>query len=364
MDVLADVLRVVRLTGAVFFTADLSSPWSVLSPPSAQLKPLLAPTAECLALFHILSEGKSCRIVAPDQPVLTMEAGDLLILPHADEHVMTVSAGLEPVPLGSILPPPVPGRLPRLVHGGGGQVSRFVCGFLHCDQRFNPLIGALPSLICVRVRGGAAEVYFSFRGDARLRNAALPSQAAGWLANTLQYTVAEAMAAESADRAMLARFAELLFAEVLRRYTEALPAGGAGWLAGLGDVQVGRALKLLHAEPTRTWTVEELGREAGISRSSLAERFAALIGESPMRYLAGWRMQLAKRLLRETPLGIGEIGAQVGYESEAAFNRAFKRFVGEPPATWRDRRIAPSAPSMAAARPEADRVGGQAASAS
>jgi AraC-like DNA-binding protein len=360
MDVLADVLRVVRLTGAVFFTAEMSSPWSVSSPPSDQLKPLLAPTAECLALFHIQSEGEPCRIVAPDQPVLTMEAGDLLILPHADEHIMTVSAGVQPVPLGSLLPPQVPGRLPRMVHGGGGQVSRFICGYLHCDQRFNPLIGALPSLICVRVRGGAAEVYFSFRGDTSVRRMALPSQAAAWLANTLQYTVAEAMAAEVADRAMLARFAELLFAEVLRRYTEVLPAGGAGWLAGLGDAQVGRALKLLHADPTRTWTVEELGREAGISRSSLAERFTALIGESPMRYLTGWRMQLAKRLLRETGLAIAEIGAQVGYESEAAFNRAFKRHVGETPAAWRDRRAAPSVPGIAAGPEASHGVGGQA----
>jgi AraC family transcriptional regulator, alkane utilization regulator len=346
MDVLADVLRVVRLTGAVFFTADLSSPWAVFSPPPERLKPMLAPEAECLALFHILSEGEACQVVAPDQPPLTMEPGDLLILPQADEHVMTVASGLEPVALSSLLPPASDGRLPRLVHGGGGTVSRFVCGFLHCDQRFNPLIGALPSMMCVRVRDGAAAVYSTFRGVAEMRRSPLPSQAAGWLATTLQYTSAEAMNSEVADRAMLARFAELLFAEVLRRYIETLPADDPGWLAGLRDVQVGRALKLLHAEPTRPWTVEELGREAGISRSALAERFAALIGESPIRYLASWRMQLAKQMLRETALGISAIAAQVGYESEPAFNRAFKRFVGEPPATWRDRRAPPPARSI------------------
>jgi AraC-like DNA-binding protein len=346
MDVLADALRVIRLSGAVFFTAKFSSPWSVTSPPAEKLKPILAPDAECIALFHILAEGQPCWIAFEGQPPIKMSPGDFIIMPQGEAHVMTSDLALPPLPLEPsllglrrTLDATAEGRLPCMIYGGGGPAASMICGYLHCDQSFNPLLGAMPHVICVRVRDGAATVQ-STGATTELRQLAMPPETANWLETTLRYTIAEARADQPNGSPMLARLAELIFAEVMRRYVEHLPAGQSGWLAGLQDPQVGRVLKLIHGDPKRAWTVAALGKEAGISRSALAERFAAIIGESPMRYLAGWRMQLAKRYLRESTQSIAEIAALVGYESEAAFNRAFRRLVGRPPAMWRDGRRA------------------------
>jgi AraC-like DNA-binding protein len=167
------------------------------------------------------------------------------------------------------------------------------------------------------------------------RPAQVPQGSGTWLSTTLKFTTNEAKAARPGNAAMLGRLTELMFVEILRQYMQQLPADQDGWLAGLNDVQVGKALRLMHANPARDWTVSELAHEAAISRSALAERFTQLIGESPMRYLAGWRVQLAKQMLRDGDCSIAGIAARVGYESEAAFNRAFKRGAGSPPAAWR-----------------------------
>lgn len=341
MDVLSDALRVIRLNGALFFTAEMARPFAEISPPADQLKPLLAPEAECLALFHILAEGEPCWVKIEGQPPVRMSAGDLLIVPRGDAHVIASDLELRPAPanrslkeLGALLSAHTGDALPAMRFGGDGVLTRLVCGFLHCDQSFNPLLGAVPQIILVRIKDGAALVR-STGADTELRALAMPPATANWLESTLRHMVSEALATHGSSRVMLARLAELLFAEVMRRYADHLPAGERGWLAGLHDPQIARVLRLIHADPKRGWTVAALGKEAGISRSALAERFAAIIGEAPMRYLAGWRMQLAKRLLRETTQGIAEIASQVGYESEAAFNRAFRRLVGRPPATWR-----------------------------
>lgn len=342
MDVLADALRVMRVACGVFFNARMSSPWSVTSPPAERLRPVLAPEAECLAHFHILVEGEPCWVALPGRPPVKMSPGDLVILPLGDLHVMASDLALPPPPVEqslSVIPALFanvpPGRLPQMVYGGDGPVSNLVCGYLQCDQAFNPLLGALPQAVLVRLGDGAASVQTTAGTDA-LRELPLPAEAAHWIATTLRYAVAEAHAANAAGATMLARLAELVFAEVMRRYIEKVPEGEKGWLAALGDPQVSRVLKLIHADPKRDWTVAALGKEAGISRSALAERFSTMVGESPMRYLAAWRMQLAKRLMREGGQSIAEIAAQVGYESEAAFNRAFRRLVGKPPAAWRD----------------------------
>jgi AraC-like DNA-binding protein len=342
MDVLSDALRVIRLTSAVFFTANFSAPWSITSARAERLKPILAPDAECIAMFHILAEGEPCWVAIEGQAPLMMAPGDLIILPQGHQHVMTSNLALPPlgvepslVGLRRTLESAAPGSLPCMSYGGAGAVSSLVCGYLHCDQHFNPLLGAMPQVILVRIRDGAALVR-STGSDTELRQLAMPPETANWLGSTLRQMVTEAAASHDSSRILLARLAELLFAEVLRRYVEHLPASESGWLAGLHDPQIARVLRLIHAEPKRGWTVAALGKEAGISRSALAERFTALIGESPMRYLAGWRMQLAKRLLRESAQSVATIAAEVGYESEAAFNRAFRRLVGRPPATWRD----------------------------
>ncbi len=342
MDVLADALRVMRVACGVFFTAKVTSPWAVTSPPAARLRPLVAPEAECLAHFHILVDGEPCWVALPGRAPIAMAPGDLVILPQGEQHVMTSDLAVAPVPVEQtlrIIPTMfanvAPGRLPHMGYGGGGAASNLVCGYLQCDQSFNPLLGALPQAVLVRTSAGAATVYTT-AGAAELRALAMPSEAACWIETTLRYAVSEAHAANAAGTTMLARLAELVFAEVMRRYIQAVPEGEQGWLAALNDAQVSRVLKLIHGEPARDWTVAALGKAAGISRSALADRFAAMVGESPMRYLANWRMQIAKRLLRESGQNIAEIAAQVGYESEAAFNRAFRRLVGKPPAAWRD----------------------------
>ena len=183
-----------------------------------------------------------------------------------------------------------------------------------------------------------------------------PAQVAGgsrtWLGTTLKFTISEAKAARPGNAAMLGRLTELMFVEILRQYMHQLPAGRGGWLAGLDDVHVGKALRLIHANPQRNWTVGELAREAATSRSVLAQRFTELVGESPIRYLAGWRIQLAKQLLRDGT-NIAEVSGQIGYESEAAFNRAFKRTTGSPPASWR-RKVLTAATALMAILPPAD----------
>jgi AraC-like DNA-binding protein len=332
MDVLSDVLRVVRLSGAVLFTAEFSSPWALDSPNPDLLASVVMPEAECLVLFHILTEGE-CIVTCKAHPPVKMAAGDVIIFPHGDAHTMRSHNGAKPTPIRSVFTQGVPDALPQVAFGGGGKKSRFICGYLNCDQRFNPLIGALPTMLLVRSRDDYAAVEAIGNNIARL--AQVPQDSGTWLSTTLKFTVNEAKAARPGNAAMLGRLTELMFVEILRQYMQQLPAEHGGWLAGLNEAHVGKALRLMHANPSQNWTVKQLAREVGMSRSALAERFTQLIGESPMRYLAGWRMQLAKQMLRDGASSVAEVSACVGYESEAAFNRAFKRCAGSPPAAWR-----------------------------
>lgn len=333
MDVLSDVLRVVRLTSAVFFTARFSSPWSIESPPPDELARSLRLRAESIAMFHVLVEGQ-CWISFGGHAPIKLEASDVVIFPRGDPHVMSSPVGARPRPIASLLPSQPSEEIPQLDHGGGGAPTRFVCGYLHCDQAFNPLMGALPTLLYVSGRDNAGQ-WLRPEAEAAERPGVVLVEADGWLATTLRHTVEQADATHPGSSAMLARLTELLYLDVLRRYMQQLPSGRMGWLAGVKDPEVGRALRLLHARPDRPWTVEDLAHEVGVSRSALAQRFTDLTGEAPMRYLTGWRMQLAKHLMLQATLPIGEVANRVGYESEAAFNRAFKRHVGAPPAAWR-----------------------------
>jgi transcriptional regulator GlxA family with amidase domain len=205
-------------------------------------------------------------------------------------------------------------------HGGGGERTRIVCGFLGCDRfEGHPLASALPPIL---------------RFDTHQGNAG------AWIRSSLEYAANEIAARRAGSEAVLAKMSELLFVEALRRYVEELPADNTGWLSGLKDPYVSRALSLLHGRVGREWTVDNLGREVGLSRSALADRFTRLIGDPPMRYLARWRIQLAAHELRNSNVPLARIAEQVGYESEAAFNRAFKRSYGLPPAAWRKNRPA------------------------
>ena len=280
---------------------------------------------ECFTLFHVLAEG-SCWVKVKDEPPLKMEPGDVLVVPQGDEHVMGSDLAQKPVPMKVLLPDiPWPG-MPNVIHGGGGEVARFVCGYLHCDQRFNPLFSTLPRLLCVRSREGSV-VLEPVGAENMSSPRSVPFHAGMWLNTTLHYLVKEAQAQSSSNQLMLARLTELMFVEVLRHYMQELPPDRKGWLAGLKDPYINRAITLLHEQPAQAWTVEDLARAAGLSRSALAGRFTDLIGESPMRYLTGWRMHLARQLLCEGHRSLAEVAERVGYESEYAFNRAFK-FIG------------------------------------
>jgi AraC-like DNA-binding protein len=331
MDVLSDVLRVVRLSGAVFFNAEFSSPWSISSPRGDELAAMILPSAECVALFHVLVEGEAFFRCAEHVEV-HLRSGDVIVFPHAHPHDMSSHRGIRPTPIGTLMPAQSDVRA-NVRHGGGGEKSRFVCGYLQCDQRFGPLIGALPTMMLLR-RANRYATVDTVQADGE-RPTPVDSGADTWLSTTLEYATREASSEAPGNATMLERLTELIFVEILRQYMKQLPEGQSGWLAGLNDPYVGRALRLLHAEPARDWTVDDLARETAISRSALAERFSNIIGDSPMHYPTRWRVELAKQMLREGVHGIPEISERVGYESESAFNRAFKRITGSPPAAWR-----------------------------
>jgi AraC-like DNA-binding protein len=295
------------------------------------LASIVMPKADCLVLFHILMEG-ICFVECPGIAPVKMGAGDVVIFPHGEPHTMRSHQPAKPTPISSVLSQVSPEAVPQVTFGGGGEKSRFICGYLNCDQRFNPLTAALPTMLLVRSSDEYAAVEAIDRNG--VRPARVPRGSRTWIGTTLRFTVNEAKAAQPGNAAMLGRLTELMFVEILRQYMQQLPADQGGWLAGLNDVHVGKALGLMHANPERNWTVGELAREAGASRSVLAQRFTELVGESPMRYLAAWRIQVAKQMLRDGA-NIAEISTRVGYDSEAAFNRAFKRTTGTPPASWR-----------------------------
>jgi AraC-like DNA-binding protein len=332
VDVLSDVLRVVRLSGAVFFTADFSSPWAIESPMPDRLAAAVIPQAECIVLFHILVDG-TCEVATPNHPVTTMEAGDVVVFPRGDQHVMRSHQAASATPLSSVFTPGRHDEPPQLSYGGGGRTSRFVCGYLNCDSRFGPLVDAMPTMLLVRSRGDYSAIEAIDSGGTR--PTAVPQGSGTWLGTTLKFTVNEARTGRPGNAAMLGRLTELMFVEILREYMQRLPADQGGWLGGVNDPCVGKALRLMHADPSRDWTVEELAHEVGVSRSVLAERFTELVGETPIRYLANWRMQLAKQMMRDGACNVQEVATRVGYESEAAFSRAFKRATGTPPAAWR-----------------------------
>jgi AraC family transcriptional regulator, alkane utilization regulator len=320
LDVLSDVLRVVRLSGAVLFRCEFSVPWAVITPDPAELARLLLPGAKQLMLFHLVAQGR-CSIGLERHEPLQLESGDIVVFPYGDAHAMASDLSMKPTPIAGLLGASTQrGAMRVCVAGGGGEQTQLVCGFLHCDELlFNPLCKALPPVIHVKCEG---EPGISF------------------LAATVRHTISEAGAAQPGNTCLLSRLSELLFIEVLRRHIAGLPPGTVGWLAALNDPVVGRALQLMHAQPAHPWTVDSLARQCGTSRSLLAAQFKALLGQPPMHYLACWRLQLAAEMLRDGTHGIAAIAARTGYDSEPAFNRAFKRYAGEPPATWRAKTLA------------------------
>jgi AraC-like DNA-binding protein len=314
----------------VFYYIEGSSPWVAEAPPAKEIIPAIMPGVEHMIEFHCVAEGSCWAALAGESPI-RLNAGDVVLFPQGDGHVMSSAPGLRaPHPDTEVYFAPRPPQLPYALdihapdvttarlEGGGPERATIVCGFLGLDARpFNPLLAALPRAIH------------------------LPGSALGpdsWVATFLRAAVAESNLKRSGGEAVLERMSEMLFVEVLRRYVDSLPADQTGWLAGMRDPVVGRALSLLHERPAEPWTLDRLGAEAGLSRSSLHERFVHFIGQPPMQYLTNWRMQLAAGKLRDTDAKVLDIALDVGYESEAAFSRAFKRIVGVAPGTWRRER--------------------------
>jgi len=322
MDALSDVLGAVRLTGAVFLEMELRAEWSYLTAPARKIADVLMPEADHVIPFHLITAGK-CYARIPDGDPVELRSGDLLLFPAGDRHLLAAASEaalrLKPVEItGESLRTLLKrGEVVGFRKEGEGEATRIVCGFLACDRQLaEPMLRGLPRLLRIRVRDGST---------------------AAWVRSSILFSVAESVAARPGSAAVLARLSEVLFAEAIRYYADELPPGESGFLAALRDRQVGHALALLHEDPAHAWTVDELATKVGLSRSALGERFNDLIGSPPMQYLARWRTSLAARLLRESNFSILRVATDVGYESEAAFNRAFKRELGLPPAAWRKR---------------------------
>lgn len=319
LDPLSEALRGVRLSGAIFLDAELSAPWGFAAPPASTAARLIAPSAEHMILFHLLVEGEA-TVRIPGQRGVALEAGDIAVLPHGEAHELWNGRMAQLTDSTALLPKILNGAIASERGGGGGRVTKFICGYIGCDRQATRLfLAGLPPLFKVNIRRGAS-------GE--------------WIESTIRHLASERESARAGRSALLAKLAEALFIETLRRYMAELPRQRTGWLAAARDSGVGRALGAIHREPARRWTVASLAEQAAMSRSVFAERFTRLLGESPLTYVGRCRMQLGARLLETTDDSVLQVALSVGYESEAAFNRAFKREYDLPPARYRSRRRA------------------------
>jgi AraC-like DNA-binding protein len=316
LELVPRVLDLVRLSGAIFLKSDFHAPWSYSSPAAPEMAGALPALGGggSLVMLHVVAEG-SCWVSVSGGPRVELSAGDVVVMPYGDANLWGSSEPADPVSVTTLLPPTPWTTFPRIDYGGDGPTTTVICGYLVGDAvLFDPLLRALPPLFVVQPPKGPAAAWMDASVEYAVRATRTPSGGASWT-----------------DR----RLPELLFTEVLRLYLEGEDAQLTGWLAALRDPLVGQALALMHADPAHDWTVTELAAAVASSRTVLVERFHELLGRPPIRYLTGWRMDLASGLLRTTALGVAEIAERVGYESEAAFSRAFKRAFGKAPAHWR-----------------------------
>jgi AraC-like DNA-binding protein len=309
MDLLSEVLRVVKLEGALFFNAEFSAPWCVMNSGAAGIAPYLSGESRHLILYHFLTEGRAYAQL-DDGRREELNAGDIIVFPQGHLHYLGNGSAK---PIDSLKTFSQGLKVTRF--GGGGEITKFVCGYMSCDPRLSEVfLAGLPPILKVHVAGEPS-------GE--------------WLANSIRFSVGEENDSEAGTRLVHAKLAELLFVETLRRYINSLPPDQTGWLAGARDPFISKALALLHHEPTNEWTVSELARRVGLSRTALAARFRDYLGDTPMAYLAQWRLKLGAEILQSTDDSVAEVAAAVGYGSEATFNRAFKRTFDCPPAQFR-----------------------------
>lgn len=319
-DFLPDLLGSMHLSGVVLFRTEFREPWGLVSPDTAQLSRLLPFGTEYIIPFHIVAEG-GCWLELKDGQCVWLAAGDAVLLPYGDRHVLRGREEAASVPAEQLLPPP-PWRDILLVRQGGiGAATHLICGFLQCDELlFHPVLRHLPALIHVSPGGNPQDE---------------------WLASTIRHTAQESSRADPWGRSMLPRLTELMFVEIMRKHMQSLATGEVGWFAAINDPVVGSALKFLHTAPLEDWNVDRLARQVGTSRTALATRFKHFLDQPPMKYLTRWRLQLAAQRLKTSDAPIKGIADQAGYQSEAAFNRAFKRHFGAAPGDWRKRHARP-----------------------
>ncbi len=314
MDVLSEVLKAVKLQGAMFYNGEFSSPWSLRSPASSTIAPYLVPGAEHVIIYHLLTEGRaSVRLEVGER--MSLSAGEIVVFPHGDPHIIENGSPTKTLDMSQELTRIFCQGLKLSRLGGGGELTRFVCGYMACEPRLSRVfLSGLPPLFKVRIRDDAS---------------------GRWLENSIRFSVNQTDSPHAGGEAVLAKLSEVLFVETLRGYIANLPPEQTGWLAGARDAEVGKTLALMHRNPAHPWTLAALAKEIGVSRSVLAERFRYYLNEPPMSYLTRWRLQLGGQMLSSTSYSVARIAAEVGYESEAAFNRAFKREFTIPPARFR-----------------------------
>jgi AraC-like DNA-binding protein len=317
MDPFSEVLRSVRLTGGVFLEAHFTAPWSILAKIKAKDCGMATPDAQLIG-YHFIVEG-SLFVAVDGEPPLKLGAGDVILLPRNDAHTLGSAPGLAPMSAGDLVRPSVNGGLHQIRHGGGGEPAHLVCGYLAGEEMHNPLIATLPRLLKLDVLEGTSRE---------------------WVEASVRFAAGELAKGRLASSTVMSRLSESLLVEAVRSYAATLGEREAGWLKGLADPQVGRALALIHHDTRKPWSVEGLAKEVALSRSAFVDRFTALVGAPPIRYLTQWRLQTAKLNLRETRMTIAQLAHSVGYESEEAFSRAFKREFGLPPAQWRNQQPA------------------------
>jgi AraC-like DNA-binding protein len=313
IDPLSEVLRSVRLIGGVFLDARFTAPWCVLSQITAEdCRPFLTTPAQIIA-YHFIIEGR-LLLELDGEPPLEINAGELVLLPRNDAHTLSSALGLKPVSADDLIQPAADGGLAQISYGGGGELTYLVCGFLASEEVHNPLIATLPRVLKLDIRQGGSR---------------------DWIEASVRFAARELTEGRFASSSVMSRLSELLFVEAVRNYASTLKEDETGWLKGLRDPYVGRALALLHGRIDAPWTAEMLARDVALSRSAFNDRFTSLVGIPAIRYLTLWRLQVAKEKLRQGRGTIAQIAHAVGYESEVAFNRAFKREFGHPPARWR-----------------------------
>jgi AraC-like DNA-binding protein len=314
MDVLSEVLRVIKLEGALFFNAELSAPWCLSEPRGAAFASYVSPNAGHLVLYHFVSEGRAFARL-PDGAQEELAAGDVVVFPQGDNHLLGNGTPEKPVDALKTFAKNLSEGLKLARYGGGGEITRLVCGYMVCEPRLADIfLTGLPKMLKVRIADD-------------------PS--GKWLVDSIRFSVGDANGSQAGSGLVIEKLSEVLFVETLRRYIGSLPPEQTGWLAGARDPFIGKALALLHAEPAEPWTISTLARQVGLSRTRLAERFRRFLEESPMAYLTKWRLKLGAEILLSTDDSVAEIAHAVGYGSEATFNRAFKREFNSPPAQYR-----------------------------